>query len=244
MSDEYVGLTPDTYTEGGGLVDDVDATITAARFVSYDYNGKAAKPALCLKVNYQPVEGKAFTEYYSCGDLSNFAPSSDGKNIRKVGKATGLNKQSNGAIYLGKAIEADSALTFAPPAGVSALDGRTVHLARIPQPKRGNDASGRQVGKANATLLVITAFHAAGARGKANGAAADAADIQDEATQAILKVLEETPSLTKTKLSQALFKALDGNPHRRDITQMALSGDFLASVDLWKWDGKTISVME
>ena len=44
-----VSLDPEDFTEGGGLIDDVDVVFEECRFEIFDYQGKA-NPTPCLKI--------------------------------------------------------------------------------------------------------------------------------------------------------------------------------------------------
>lgn len=239
---EYVGLAPSDHGEGGGgLIEDVDAVIVKARFEEFEYVNKAGVSTgkgLVLKVDYEP-QGKnlrPFNEVYSAG--SQLKASVDGKNLmRPPGSTVKLKKDSNTGIFLERACAADPHLAAAlnTPAGVSVLDGRAVHLIRIAQPDRGS-----RVGKKDATMLVISAFLATKGAAPTNGSV----DVDGEAISAIMEVLTETSPVTKAKLSQLLFKALDGNPARQQIMNRATQADFLSESDLWTFDGKSIAIAE
>jgi hypothetical protein len=254
-TEDYVGLSPDTFVEGGGgLVDDIDVVITSCRAENFQYvtklgEDKGSAPAIVLKATPVDKSLKAIQEVYTVG--TKVQPSKDGTGFTRLPGMTtgGINKQSKGGVFLERAQAVAGCPSFAPPAGLSSLEGKTVHMIRIPTPKYGADKSGKQVGKADGTMLVISAFlsEQKGSKG------APSADIADEATGVILSILQEQKDgklrypdgVSKTKLNQLVFSALDGNPNRREINAYALSDACLKGADApWSFDGKVITLPE
>ena len=53
-------FAPSNFTEGGGLLDDVDGTIKEMRVVLWDYNGKVAAPSPAFRalIEVDGIEGE------------------------------------------------------------------------------------------------------------------------------------------------------------------------------------------
>ncbi len=207
-----------------GLADDFDATITKVRAVPWDYNGKIDKPVLGIAVTITPAEDSGFPEFtqtYSAGDISQFAPSQDGEDpvdvdaedpeeregtfIVPVGNRDKLSGGSNWAFFLKQAREAGL------PADrlqndLSALEGLEGHWNRIPAPKRSGIVVEGDSGREK-QVLVLTAVHgskkgAGAAKGTGAGAGAKASagakadtnghnDLDEKLTEVITEALAE-----------------------------------------------------
>lgn len=254
-----VSIRPSDFTKGGGLINDIDATVKESRWVIWDYNGKSAKPGLSNHVIYVDDDGAEHDAYYSAGDPDAFVPSKDGKTLVKVGKRDGLSDSTNFFQYISSWINAGFPEDDIDGSDVSFMDGKKVHVLREAQPERKgiakdpNDTREKTVlciskiydakGKATAAKRTATAVG-----GKANGAAAAAADtggeLDDAAAEAIIMALGEAGgSISKAKLSQALFKQLAGNADRNKIIQFAFKDEFLgADGRPWTFDAKAATV--
>lgn len=79
-----MSLNPDDF-KGGGLPDDFDGKITAARFMIFDYNGtRADDPSVAVELDITPDEkyGLApFQHQLTVAKLSLFGPSKDGRKL-------------------------------------------------------------------------------------------------------------------------------------------------------------------
>lgn len=68
---------------GGGSFGTGVQIIHGARFESYDYNGKAAEPRMCLRLDmYSPEHGSASSQYWGVGDAMTWSVSPDGSQVR------------------------------------------------------------------------------------------------------------------------------------------------------------------
>jgi len=128
-------LNPENFTEGGGLIDDVDVTFKECGFEMFDYQGKSATPAPCLKIVLAVEEGDDAEQYYSMGSTQDWIPSEDGSQLVAVGKATAIRLSSNGGIFLKSLIDAGFP---ADKLGddISILTGLQAHMIQVPAPAR------------------------------------------------------------------------------------------------------------
>jgi hypothetical protein len=132
---EAAGLSPEDFTEGGGLLDDVTAEWTSCRFVMWDYQGKRSEdsPALCVKMT--DPDGEEHVQYWSAGSASDWIPSEDGTMLIKVGNASGIRNSTNLALLLNSL----TAAGFPPDklsTDVSVLEGMIAHMVRVAAPER------------------------------------------------------------------------------------------------------------
>jgi len=266
---QFASLNPEDFSQGG-LLDDMDVLFTECRFVEWDYDGAADKPALCLLVTMQyEDQGKQETsaQYYSAGDLSRFIPSEDGTHAVSVAGAKGLNSNTNCAILLKSVIEQGFPADKFGDGDVSAMDGMSCHINRIPQPKRGGAIQNVNSQGYERTVAIVTKINhlpwetkpaspaktaaKPPARGGAptpaarqTAAAAQPApdDLSDEAAGILLQVLEDkNGSIKKASIAGASFKHLAGNANRSGILQLLADPDFLGRDDYgWAFDGTTV----
>lgn len=147
-----LGLNYDEHQESSGLLDMVDAVITAAEFVLWDYNGKApsANPALKITLDVDGYEeSEVEPHYYSCGRAADFAPSPDGDMLIGISAAgeAGIRKNSNVSLFFKNL--AEIGVPRFENANASQLVGIKAHWRRVPAPnregmKKRTDDSGRE----------------------------------------------------------------------------------------------------
>ena len=101
-------LSPSTYVEGGGLLNDVNVKWKECRFELWDYQGTQpnAVPALKVTMEVEDME-EPVDQYFSAGSARDWIPSKDGRKLMSAGVARGINKTSNLAILINSLIEAE-----------------------------------------------------------------------------------------------------------------------------------------
>lgn len=100
----YASLNPDTFTQGG-LLNNVDAEVTAASWAVWDYNGKSDVESPALKLTFQPMDGgNASEQYLSAGDIKDWAPTEDGERLAAVSQDSpdGLRNNTNASLFFGE----------------------------------------------------------------------------------------------------------------------------------------------
>ena len=146
-----VSLNPESFVEGGGLLDDVDVTIKEARFIMFDYEGKSPVAVPALKITFDPGDGELVTQCWSMGKATDWQPSKDGKKLIPIGSATAIVKTSNGGIFVTSLINAGFPGDRLAEGDISCLDGMEAHVIRTPAPER----TGIEGQKKPATILII-----------------------------------------------------------------------------------------
>lgn len=245
-----VSLDPTTMYEGGGLVDDLDATIEEAAFVMFDYGGKAPIPVPAAHFKLVGEDGEARDQYWSIG--KDFAPSSDGGTLVATGTSTSLNKGSNFGILMASIVESgfpSNRLTDS----IKVLEGMKCHFSRVAAPKRGTVKAPRADGKVyDDTILVISKIHqlpweakpgkkgATGAtKGKAGGGDASMDEELMEVVQTIL--LEKGGEITRQQLAAAAFASLKENPNRNAMVKRVYEDEFLQNGP-WGYEKGVVSL--
>lgn len=256
MAGQAVLLNPDSFVEGGGLIDDVDATFKSCTFEMFDYNGKA-DPAPALKLVLD-VAGDEMTQYYSMGTAKDWIPSEDGKQLLSVGSATSIRLSSNGGILLKSLV--DSGFPGDKLGDdISILDGLQAHMIQVPEPQRSLKKTKEQQEKeakfGPKTILVVSAINrlpwekatpaggkkAAPAGGKpapkpaakptvkAEAAETGGGGVEDKATEFILGILAEAGTVMKKELPAKIFAALKDDPDKNAMVKTVFSDDFLSA---------------
>lgn len=264
MADEEVGFAPDEMSEGGGLVDDVDAILTF-EFVHFDYQGTVAVPvpALHVSLKAQLEGGEAeYEEYYSCGDASRLQPKDDGTGVRALIEGAKITKDSKcGQFFKSLCDSHGSQDILLGRANIKTLDGISVHLNRRADKDRpglqpAKDAKGRQ-----RTILLVTKINALpggkakaavakpGAKAVAQGAKASVAAPDAEITKATIDAIEALVAeageegIKKSDLSTAVFrkvKAILKDPAKiKASTNLSQNVEFLAAEGSWLFDDET-----
>lgn len=125
----------------GGLLNDVDVTVLNAKFVIYDYDGKATfakDPPLALKLTLKVDDDDSeHTEYVTGGSSGDFVPTEedDGDTITRNGTAKNLRKNSNLFRFNESLEQAGFPQAQLALGKASAYTNTRFHLERRPMPK-------------------------------------------------------------------------------------------------------------
>ena len=255
-------LRPSGFSEGGGLLDDVNATVKEARFEIFDYQGKGnAAPSARFTLSLE--DGSEVSQNWSCGKATDWTPSEDGKTLVAIGRATALNRQSNVALLL------ESIVNSGFPEDkigddISIFEGLEAHFVRVPAPERKGimkktDSQGNVIEQTVLTVDKINKLpwekKAAAPKGAAPkaapkgaaakttpAAAAGGEDLSEVASGAIMEILAENPEgIAKAQLPALLFKKLATHPQKAKVLQVAFKDDFLASGG-WTFEGGKLTL--
>jgi len=158
-----LSLRPSTFT-AGGIIDDIDAVISRARFVTFDFNGQS-EDKTCLALTLTDNDGTEHIQYWSAGDPQYFVPSVDPKNedlngitIVPVGDKKALNGGTNCALLINSLVNAGFPEDKLESGDVRELEGAKVHVNQMPAPKRSNmPTKPGQKQRDNPTILLVTA---------------------------------------------------------------------------------------
>ncbi len=241
---------PESFKEGGGLLDNADVRWDKLRFVMYDYNGNTddglPKPTLLI-VMTDKADGKEYEQYFSVGAKGE--PSEDGKQLL----GTDINKTSKVGILLLSLFDAG----FPPEKlddDITVLEGLECHMVQVDAPERKGliqreRADGKQFKKTN---LVVDAIHklpwekkggttsATATKGKTEegaGAGSGGGDegttssVDDLATNAIMEVIDKVPKggWDKKEIVTKIWPLIKALPNKAAISQRVMEDEFLNS---------------
>lgn len=205
-----LSLDPETFVEGGGLIDDVDAVVKSANYEMWTYpNTSMTIPS--LKLVLSDDDGVDHIQNYSCGDAKNFAPSGDGTRLIPIGKATGVSKDSNLAMLMTSLIQAGFPKTALKGSDCTVFIGLKAHWLRKAVPKKKPSDKDRSV------LCVTDVISLPGEKAAKKGAVKAAttttaaaapvdSDTEQAATDLILEVLKTDGAINKKILLSKVTK--------------------------------------
>jgi len=201
-------LKPSGFSEGGGLLDNVDVVWKNPRFEMWDYAGKGPSiPALAIDL--EPDEGDVITQYWSAGNADDWSPSKDGTKLVPIGKALSLSKSSNVYQLLKSLVEADFPEDQMED-DISIYEGMKCHMVRIKAPERPGLKQKEK--KYEASVLVVdTILQMPGKEGEKTGNVKGKAgdEVSDKATQVVMEILGENPKeIQKMALASKAFGKL------------------------------------
>lgn len=224
-----VSLKPSDQVEGGGLLDNVDATFEEVVFDMFDYGGTQSEvPALRASLKADDAKD-AVEQYWSCGAAKDWEPSKDGKRLVPIGDQKGLNKTSNVSIFFDYLIRAGFPEDKIAD-DVSVLEGLKAHMVRIPAPVRGGLPSSkkREDGRefAKTVLVVESILHLPWEKGGGKVAKGKDASEGDEAStkasEAIMAILSDNPKgVEKMKLIGMVFTNLKKDGCKMELVNAA-----------------------
>lgn len=143
-------------------MDDIDVLFQSCRFVEWDYNGSIDHPVLALLVEMAYDDNgkqEVAQQYYSAGDLSRFQPSEDGSHAVAVGSARGMADSTNAAELIKSVIDQGFPEDRFGDGDVSAMEGLSCHINRVPQKKRGGNISDKNAAGYDKTVAIVTKIH-------------------------------------------------------------------------------------
>ena len=239
-----VSLRPDKFSEGGGLIDDFDGTITDIRFVLTDYQGQMSEAVPVAQVKFD-VDGEESTQLFSVGGSGDFAPDETGLGLIKLRSKDSLTKTSKFAMLMESLVEAGFPINRMED-DISYLNGFSGHFLRKAVEYKGlkHDKKER-----DSTVLLCTKIiklpwdNAPAAKGKAAAAKGKAkAEVDNglaDSLASIIQVvlLEAGGSIAKKNLMTKLFsndaiKGMD-QKSKQAALKMAVDDAYVSGREEW-----------
>jgi len=220
-----ISVLSETFVEGG-LFEPGRYTVDKAEYVTYDYHGKLETvPALHIVATgvEGEVSGKEVNQYYKAGDLKDFAPSQDGKELIAVGKKNALHKNCNAATFFTELANAGAPRVFLEKLGddISLLEGLDADFG----PKSIEWDIKKE--KKTSTLFIPTKIYEI--PGEEAAAAADAAadEVAEIALKAMATILEANKGKVKRNDIPGKVMALQLGDNQMDVVQLLFKEEFL-----------------
>ena len=241
MTDK-VNLRPDSFSEGGGLIDDFDGTINDIRFIMTTYDG-AISESVCVACVAYLVDGEdAGTDLLSVGGKNDFAPDETGMGLIKLKGRDMLTKRSKFGMFLNALVEVGFPIPKMDPENISYLNGFEGHFLRKPVEFKGIAKKGdREDTVLLCTKIIKLPWEATKGKGKGKGKGKPTegdATLATSLTGIIQKVLIDADgSISKKDLLSGLFKNDDiaELPGRKAALKLATDDTYLNSRDEWEY---------
>jgi len=253
MTEEFVSLNPETFTDGGGgLVNDVDGEFSNFRFMNINPSA-AGEPvpgdAPYLVADFT-AEGESYGLRWACGGAANWEVAADGKKMKAKGTQKGINKGSNLGIFLASLYNAGFPKDKLGD-DISILDGLQAHLIRVPEPERkGLNRPSAQPGRERTiptiSRVIKLPWEKAAAKGKPAGAKAKAPAaseaLESEVVGIILTALADNPEgiAKKDIIKNVVAQAESAN--RGAAMQMANNDTWLKGRTEWAYDNGVVKM--
>lgn len=243
---EKVSLRPSDAAEGGVMPTDQDLEIKEARFVIWDYQGKAPA-SLAAKLILLADDGSEYAQYYSAGDPKRFVPTPDGEGILPASdSAAKLSKSSNYVLLMQELVNCGFPENRLGD-DITVIERTKAHWIAKPQPER--IGLKREPGRREAMMLVPSQILKLPweKKGKVTAkAAAKSMDSNylDKAMAVIGKVLEEKGGeCTRQDVAVAVFRDLAKDPDKNQVAKVIFSVEMQAVLAQagYTLDGETIS---
>lgn len=259
MVQQIISISPEDAIEGGAIPVDRNLRIKDARFMVWDYQGKAP-PTTAARITLVDDESGEFTQYYSAAQPNKFVASQDGKTLIPVGTDDKLVVSSNFMILMTNLVSAGFPEPKLKPGDISVLNDLYAYWTGIPAPKRiglkqlpGQQADDReriilvpktilalpgQKAKKGKAAAPVTATASAPVTAAAPAAAAVESDsetdvVMQQAVDFVKKTVAEQGTVTRTMLATRVFRDLISDPNRDQISALIFSpelqGALLAS---------------
>jgi len=254
MTEEFVSLNPETFTDGGGgLVNDVDGEFSNFRFMNINPS-MAGEPvpgdAPYLVADFT-AENETYGLRWACGGAANWEVAADGKKMKAKGTQKGINKGSNLGIFLASLYNAGFPKDKLGD-DISILDGLQAHMIRVPEPERkGLNRPAAQPGRER-TIPTISrviklpwekaAAPKPGAKKPAGKTPSTSAELEKEVVGIILTSLADNPEgIAKKDIIKSVV-AQASTDTRGAAMQMANNDTWLKGRTEWAYDNGVVKM--
>lgn len=161
---QRISMNPDTFT-AGGLINDIDITITDAQTTTWDMNGAVDPSTPFLAVEMTDPNGTAHVQYYSAGKPEDWQPEDSGEGFVSESGKTGINGTTNLGMFLASLVEAGFPKEMLDDGNLKCVIGTQAHVVQKVLERQGLIRTGKNASRPNQVLLVskINALPGAGA---------------------------------------------------------------------------------
>ena len=207
-------FSPDNQHAGPSRFDDIDVILQSLLFTTSDgtrYQKEGNKTVPLLIVKMFPDGGtEAFEQFFSCGDLENFKPSSDGETLEAVSDKAkewgGIKKDCKAAIFLASLVQSGIPGEKLDSGKISDLAGIKCHVVNVAY-KAVSGGKPTQAMTVNRIISVPWASN--GAAAKLNGGATFG--DSDLAKLAVDALMLKGSGMKKNELAQVMLSVVPGD---------------------------------
>ena len=209
---------------GGGLLSNVQVTITKAKYELWNYNKPDGK-VIFAAFGYDPVDGDVRDEYYGPGKKVQDGAVIAGDNDGQLDGPKGLQipKNSNYGIWIDFAKSAGLPGKFL--LDLSTLVGAVVNVVQHRPNREGIDKPNEK-GYMPSLTVIDKIISLPGESGVAVSTGNPQA-LEDKATKAILNAVSVKGTVNKADVAMIVFDAFPDDPQRSEIGKIGQDEDFL-----------------
>lgn len=181
----YASMDPDDFSQGGGLFDDVDGTITVARFTNEPpdgYNAEGNPIFFEMGLRIDGADDDVFQKYSLGGKAGdNFEIADDGAYLVPSSPSARIVASSKFGIYMGALKQESFPISkLSGAGGMKNLVGTRAHFNRIADPERKGLQTGKKEKQYPQTTLCVSKIHALPGDEKASTGKASAKGTKKE----------------------------------------------------------------
>jgi hypothetical protein len=237
-----ISMNPSEFT-AGGLIDDVDITITDALTTLFDFNG-SQPPTPCLALELTDPNKVAHIQYFSAGKPEDWQPDDAGEGLVAVSGKTSINNSTNLGKFLASLVEAGYPSENLNDGNLKVLIGLQAHVIQQVVERKGLVRTGKNADRPNTVLVVSKiialpgagggvgasaasatskATGAAGASGAVGGKSNGAAKTTPAASPAAAGGEDELDAEISSALQAALLEAEGNTLAKKDVTKVVFA---------------------
>lgn len=205
---QRVSMNPDTFTSGG-LINDIDVTITDAQTTTWDMNGAVDPTTPFLAVEMTDANGTAHVQYYSAGKPEDWQPDDTGEGFVSPSGKTGINGTTNLGMFLQSLVDAGFPKEQFDDGNLKVITGTSAHVLQKVLERQGLIRTGKNASRPNQVLLVSKIHSLPGA---------------DAGTTTPTPAKTAGKSATKTAAAASGTKPAGGKPNGAAATTAAANG--------------------
>jgi hypothetical protein len=227
-------MNPETFT-AGGLINDIDITISDAQTTTWDMNGAVSPDTPFLAVEMTDGNGTAHVQYYSAGKPEDWEPEDSGEGFVSPSGKTGINGTTNLGMFLASLVESGFPKELFDDGNLKVIIGTHAHVLQKQLERQGLIRTGKNASRPSSVLLV-SKIHAL--PGADNATPAKPASKPASAGKA---VSASTPATHTTAAGKPNGKAtpvagddLDGNIITALQLHLAETGEAIPAKDIAK----------
>lgn len=217
-------MNPDQYTQGG-LLDNMDVRVTAAKYETFDYNGTTSDvPALALTLIPLDGSGAESVQHWPCGDLKHFVPSDDGMTLEPASPdaPASIRNNTNLATLLKEMVTLGMAKNKLDSGRADVFVGLEMHVARKKSPNQDTGGKDKPADAKDRQILLPTKIIKWPWENKKNQATGNTRTTTNATTNSTSSAPANT---TNTATATASSNSTDwaSNPHK-DTVAAAVTG--------------------
>jgi len=236
-----VDLRPDSFAEGGGLIDDFDGTISDIRFIMTNYGGRISDAIPVASVRFTIEDMESDPTLYSVGGSDDFAPTTDEMGLNKLKTKDSLTKTSKFGMFMASIVDAGFPLNKMESDNISYLVGLDAHFLR----KIVEYSGLKKKSDRDNTVLLCTKINTLPwenkkvGKGKKGKPAAVDEGLANDVAGIIQSMLRDTDyGLPKKDLISALFKSKEiaALSDKKGALKLAVDDTFLNGREEWAYE--------